>query len=110
MLAEQWRRLDRWRSAVEADRPGWHRHLPIAVVHGLQDAALCKTRLLRQLHRVKDGTRGHAGAADPGHCLLLGVLACPGSDDLVDLGFVLDSRRGSVVARIADQVLASDEL
>src|SRR5215472_17425386 len=110
MLAEQWRRLDRWRSAVEPDRPGWHRHLAIAMVHGLEDAALGKTRLLRQLHRVEDGARRHARAADLRHRLLFGTLAGPAGDDLIDFGLMLDPGGGRVVARIADQILASDQL
>jgi hypothetical protein len=40
VLAEQWRRFDFARNAVEAHRPGRHRHFAFAVRHRLEDAAL----------------------------------------------------------------------
>ena len=44
------------------------------------------------------------------HRLFLGVLAGPGGDDLVDLGAALAARLLGVVARVADQILAADDL
>ena len=76
----------------------------------MQDTALGKARLVRQLHRVEDGSGWHASAADLRHRLLLGALAGPTGDDLVDFGLVLDPGGGSVVARIADQLLAANQL
>jgi len=37
------------------------------------------------------------------------VLARPLRDDLVDLGLALDASSGLVIARIADQLLASNQ-
>jgi hypothetical protein len=42
VLAEQWRRFDFARKAVEAHRPGRHRHFAFAVRHRLEFAALPK--------------------------------------------------------------------
>ena len=78
--------------------------------HILHDAALGERGVVHQLEGVEHRARRHAGLADDPHRLFLGVLAGPGGDDLVDLGGALAARRTGVVARIADQILAADDL
>ncbi len=76
----------------------------------LHDAALGKRGIVHQFQRVEHRTGRHAGLADDLHRLLLGVLAGPGGDDLVDLGRALAARRPGVEARVADQILTADHL
>src|SRR6267154_3249767 len=93
VLAEQWRRLDLWRRAVEAHRPG--RHLDLAggrVLDRLHDAARFERRIVHQLERVEYRAGRHPGLADQLHRLFLGVLAGPRRDQLVDLGGALAAR------------------
>src|SRR5262249_58940106 len=64
MLAEQRRRLDRWRRTVETHWPG--RHLDLAgrgVVDRLHDAALGERRVVHQLEGIEHRPRRHAGGA-----------------------------------------------
>src|SRR6202011_4076068 len=55
------------------------------------------------------GARRDADRAQFCHRLVLRALAGPGRDDLVDLGLALHAGIGSLVARIADEVLAPDQ-
>jgi len=45
-------------NAVEAHRPGRHRHFAFAVRHRLEDAALPKAGFVDQFLRIEDGARG----------------------------------------------------
>jgi hypothetical protein len=59
--------------------------------HRLQNAALPKTRLVGQLHRIEHGPRRHTDRADLRHGLVFGALPCPTGNDFVDLGLVLQA-------------------
>src|SRR5271169_4011653 len=109
VLAEQWSRFDFARNAVEAHRPGRHRHFAFAVRHRLEDAALPKAGFVDQFLRIEDGADRDADRAQLCHRLVLRSLAGPGGDDLVDLGLAFYTGIGSLVARIADEVLAPDQ-
>ena len=110
VLAEQRRRFDFGRHAVEAHRPGRHRHLALAVRHLLQDAALVEARFVDQLLRVEHRAGRDADRAELRHRLVLGALPGPGGDDLVNFRLVLQAGVRRVIARIADQILAPDQL
>ena len=78
--------------------------------HRLQNAALPEARLVGQLHRIEDSTGGDADRAQLRHRLVLRTLPRPAGDDLVHLGLTLQSGVRGFVARVADQVLAPDQL
>src|SRR5262249_58713171 len=67
-------------------------------------------RVVHQLERVEHRPRRYAGGADQLHRLFLGVLPGPGGDDLVDLRRAFAALGLGVVARVAAQVLAADDL
>src|SRR5258707_4046164 len=102
VLAEQGRRFDFGRDAVEAHRPGRHRHLPLAMRHRLQDAALPEARLAGQIHRIEDGAGGDADRAQLRPGFVLPALPRPTFDELVDLGLALQTGLEGIVTRIAD--------
>src|SRR5216683_17267 len=110
VLAEERRRFDFGRDAVEAHRPGRHRHLALAMGHRLQDAARPEARLVDQIHRVEDGTGRDADPAQLRHRLVLGALHGPAGDHLVDFRLAFQAGVRGVVARVADQLLAPDQL
>src|ERR1700738_2758950 len=83
--------------------------LRFAVRHRLEDAALPEAGFVDQFLRIEDGARGDADRAQLCHRLVLRALAGPGRDDLVDLGLAFHAGIGSLVARIADEVLAPDK-
>src|SRR5438128_10224 len=93
----------------QAHRPGRLRHFAFAVRHRLEDAALPKAGFVDQFLRIEDGAGRDADRAQLCHRLVLRALARPGGDDLVDLGLAFYAGIGSLVARIADEVLAPDQ-
>src|SRR5205085_12215132 len=74
------------------------------------DAACVERGILHQFERVEHRAGRHPGLADDLHRLFLGVLTCPGGDDLIDLGGALAARVLRVVARVAFQIFAADDL
>src|SRR5271163_2837264 len=110
MLAEQWRRFDGGRDTVKAHRPGRHRHRALAMRHRLQDAALPEAGFVDQLLRIEHCTGRYADRAQLCHRLVLRALAGPGGDDLVDLSLAFDAGVGGIVPRVADQILAPQQL
>src|SRR5262249_9217708 len=106
----QRRRLDRRYCAVETHWPGWHLDLAgRGVVDRLHDAALGERRIVHQLQGVEYRPGRHAGGAEQRHRLLLDVLPGPGRNDLVDLRRALAARNLGVVARVAAEILATDD-
>src|SRR5215472_1759787 len=111
VLAQQWRRLDARRRAIETDRPCRNRQFAGGrVLDLLHDPTSGERRIVQQFERVEHRTGRHTGRANDLHRLFLGVLAGPGGDDLVDLSGTLAARRPGVVARVANQILATDHL
>ena len=78
--------------------------------HRLQDPALVEARLVNQLLRIEHGASRDSDPAQLRHRLVLRTLAGPGGDEIVDLGLTFDAGIGSVVARVADQILSPDQL
>ena len=105
MLAEQRGGLDRGRGAVEAHRKGRHPQGPGGVLHGLDDAALDKARLGKQIAGVEHRAGRNAGGADQPHRFVLVVAQRPVGHHRVDLGFVPGARLARRKARVVDQVL-----
>src|SRR5579875_546964 len=111
MGAEQRGGRDRHLRARHLDRPA--RHLEIAahrMLDGDEDLAAIEIGIVEQFHRVHDRAGGDAVVAEPLHDLELGVVLGPFGDHGVDLMAVLEALLRAVEARIADQILASDDL
>src|ERR1051326_8839076 len=77
VLAQERRRRDLRRLAVEADRKGRHPQIAIRVMLRLDDAAAFKGRLGEETAGIHDGAGRDAGGAEDLHRLVLCVVLRP---------------------------------
>src|SRR6516225_12060422 len=110
VLSEQRSRLELWRLAIKAHRPGRHLERPSGMFGDLQDAALGEARLVHQLHRVEHRPRRYPGRADQAHRLVLVAPLGPIGDYRIELFDALAAGSCRLVSRVADQLLAAEKL